>query len=151
HAARQNAAVGKRDQGRGIDDDVVVATAGLCDELAEPGGREQLVRGPLGMAGWNDVQVEGRARLDDGVQRKPGVYDRARNTAPPLRPAPAARRRAASVGFRRAASMIRTRAFASWARAPARLMAVVVFPSPMPGLVTTRTPRPVICRRCSTR
>ena len=54
-------------------------------------------------------------------------------------------------GRRRSASTSRTWASEAWASAPARLIAVVVLPSPTPGLETAITDMsPALCR-CSTR
>ena len=93
------------------------------------GARRGLGRLP---AGEDRREVEGGAWLHDGVERDPGSRMRvdeaaAPRTVRPPRPGPA------SAGRRRSASIRRTRASGSWARAPARLIAVVVFPSPTPG------------------
>src|SRR5439155_18366963 len=52
---------------------------------------------------------------------------------------------------RRSMSTRRTRASGAWASAPARLIAVVVFPSPTVGLVTARTVSSALLWNCSTR
>ena len=52
---------------------------------------------------------------------------------------------------RRSRSTRRTRASGAWASAPARLMAVVVFPSPLAGLDTARTDSRALLWNCSTR
>src|SRR5439155_6901733 len=52
---------------------------------------------------------------------------------------------------RRSTSTRRTRASGAWASAPARLIAVVVFPSPTAGLVTARTVSSALLWHCSTR
>ena len=54
-------------------------------------------------------------------------------------------------GRRRSMSMSRTLVSRAWARAPARLIAVVVFPSPMLGLDTPTTETPVSVCIFSTR
>ena len=52
-------------------------------------------------------------------------------------------------GRRRSASTRSTRASGAWARAPARLMAVIVLPSPMAGLDTATTLRSAVLCSCS--
>ena len=56
----------------------------------------------------------------------------------------------ATEGLRTSASTRSTRAFASCASVPARLIAVVVLPSPAPALVTASTAQGPVRRRCST-
>ena len=64
---------------------------------------------------------------------------------------PRSPRRCASAPRRRSASSKRTRAWGSWASAPARLMAVVVFPSSATGLDTATTESSAVRWRCSIR
>ena len=60
-------------------------------------------------------------------------------------------RRCSSAPRRRSASSKRTRAWGSWASAPARLIAVVVFPSSATGLDTATTESSAVRWRCSIR
>ena len=102
-----------------------------------------------GLPGQDDAQVEWRTRLDDVRQGEPRIEDRvdqARRRAD--RSNPSRRRSTAGADPPRRAARA---ASGAWASAPARLIAVVVLPSPTPGLETAITDMsPSLCR-CSTR